>query len=400
MRAPRRLPRRHTPAQPFLPCRRPRSSAPVSAAVYTHIPLTTPLIADVIAATAAAAADGSSPPPLAPGTPTSIAHNFGPGSLGMRLKEGRGYLAPAFISQFLDDPSGGPGQAQRSGSLRPGDVLVRVGETSVEDYTYDEAVELVRTAARPIMLHFKRYPGPAVVSASSGSVTAEQSRGAPAPRAEAPAQQRAPAAAAAAAPASGAASAAPATGGSASRERRRSSVTVGELAPAPGHKGGLQLPVGNSTVTFPAEQVQHFDALLARASPGAVTAGKVEGQAAAAYLRKSQLSSATLQHVWRLACGGRSLPALSRSQWFLAMRLVALAQRSGDEALQSAGPKTLDAQGANAGPASPPFVLVSAPYVCDCAAELVPKFEGEPTMEHLADAAQEAGQGEEEDMFL
>lgn len=372
-----------------------RSVTSVSANVYHHIPLTTPLIADVIRATATAAAEGTSPPALAPGTPTSIAHSFGPGSLGLRLKEGKGHLAPAFISQFLDDPAGGPGQAQRSGALRPGDVLVRVGNTSVEDLSYDQAVELVRTTARPAMLHFKRYPGPAVVSAPAAPPAADESGAA---HAEAAPQQPSRQAADAATDTAGASGAAGAADGAASRERRRSSVTVGELTSASGHKGGLQLPVGNSSIVFPAEQVQHFDALLSRASPGAVTAGKVEGQAAASYLRKSQLSSTTLQHVWRLACGGRSLPALSRSQWFLAMRLVALAQRDGDAALQSAGPKALDAQGENRPPdrcqtASGPLTLVRG-------AELVPKFEGEPTMEHLADAAQEVGQGEEEDTFL
>ena len=56
--------------------------------------------------------------------------------------------------------------------------------------------------------------------------------------------------------------------------------------------------------------------------------GVIEGALGASFLRRSELSDETLREVWRLACGGKSKPSMTREPWFLAMKMIAMAQQS------------------------------------------------------------------------
>ena len=56
--------------------------------------------------------------------------------------------------------------------------------------------------------------------------------------------------------------------------------------------------------------------------------GVIEGALGASFLRRSELSDETLREVWRLACGGKSRPSMTREPWFLAMKMIAMAQQS------------------------------------------------------------------------
>lgn len=53
------------------------------------------------------------------------------------------------------------------------------------------------------------------------------------------------------------------------------------------------------------------------------------GRPGATFLRRSGLTNDQLREIWRLACGGRSKPQLTKDDWFVAMKLVALVQTTG-----------------------------------------------------------------------
>ena len=55
----------------------------------------------------------------------------------------------------------------------------------------------------------------------------------------------------------------------------------------------------------------------------------VGGGEGSAFLSRSKLPKEMLREVWRLACGGQSKATLSRECWFVACKLVALAQAEG-----------------------------------------------------------------------
>jgi sorting nexin-1/2 len=57
--------------------------------------------------------------------------------------------------------------------------------------------------------------------------------------------------------------------------------------------------------------------------------GMVDGSSGASFLRRSNLPNDTLRAIWQGASGGRSVPALGRSQFFVALKLVAMAQADG-----------------------------------------------------------------------
>lgn len=71
--------------------------------------------------------------------------------------------------------------------------------------------------------------------------------------------------------------------------------------------------------------------------------GTVKGAEGAAFLRRSDLPDDQLREVWRLASGGKSRRALGLENWFLAMRLIAFAQKTGELDLERmvAGTETL-----------------------------------------------------------
>jgi len=84
---------------------------------------------------------------------------FAPGKLGMRLARpsqgaaGKGSFT-AQVAAFLQDEGDDVGQAEASGRVRVGDMIVRVNGESAILIDYDAVVELLRTAARPLVVHF------------------------------------------------------------------------------------------------------------------------------------------------------------------------------------------------------------------------------------------------------
>jgi hypothetical protein len=82
---------------------------------------------------------------------------FGPGKLGMRLARplqggGKGSFSAqlaAFIPSAQD-----PGQAESSGRVRAGDMVVRVAGESAILLDYDAVVEALKVAPRPLVVHF------------------------------------------------------------------------------------------------------------------------------------------------------------------------------------------------------------------------------------------------------
>ena len=80
------------------------------------------------------------------------------------------------------------------------------------------------------------------------------------------------------------------------------------------------------TVAFAEKDVELFDRLFRIVDSN--DDGVIEGALGASFLRRSRLSDETLREVWRLACGGKSRPSMTREPWFLAMKLIGMAQQN------------------------------------------------------------------------
>ena len=55
----------------------------------------------------------------------------------------------------------------------------------------------------------------------------------------------------------------------------------------------------------------------------------IEGKAGAIFLRRANLSNDINKEIWRLASGGKSKNGLCKESWYIAMKLVGLAQSTG-----------------------------------------------------------------------
>ena len=62
--------------------------------------------------------------------------------------------------------------------------------------------------------------------------------------------------------------------------------------------------------------------------------GYIQGAEGASFLRRAGLENDANREIWRLACGGKSQNKLNKDSWFLAMKLVGLAQNTGRCKLQ------------------------------------------------------------------
>ena len=91
--------------------------------------------------------------------------------------------------------------------------------------------------------------------------------------------------------------------------------------------GTLTLACNEGHITFSREEAQAYRLLYLVADVDCVgTVSRAEGLA---LLRFSRLPDAVLAEVWRLACGGDgAATTLSFDGWFVAMKLIALAQRT------------------------------------------------------------------------
>ncbi|CAM9716415.1 unnamed protein product [Ectocarpus sp. 4 AP-2014] len=81
---------------------------------------------------------------MAPAT-TSLA--FCPGPLGLELEpvwEAGGRAIGCRVAGFKSSPDGSAGQGQRTGAVRPGDVLTGVGDVPVGDMSFEKIVALLR----------------------------------------------------------------------------------------------------------------------------------------------------------------------------------------------------------------------------------------------------------------
>jgi hypothetical protein len=58
--------------------------------------------------------------------------------------------------------------------------------------------------------------------------------------------------------------------------------------------------------------------------------GEIGGAEGASFLRRSSLDDGVLREIWRVASGGTSKPKLARDDFFVACKLVALAQARGE----------------------------------------------------------------------
>lgn len=204
------------------------AAVPLSAHVRTDVALTAPMLPNLGDVDSASFVD--------------VSYAFAPGALGLRLKEGRGTSAPCFIAQFVADPRGGPGQAEKGGVLRVGDVLTRISGQSVADLSYDEVVALIREAPRPVTVHFRRYVPRRAPAHAQPAAHAHLDRADDPPLAAAVAQP----AASAAGGGEGRDSAAGDADADAAGTKRSA---VGELRVLDG--GAMALPIGKHELTFP-----------------------------------------------------------------------------------------------------------------------------------------------------
>lgn len=100
----------------------------------------------------------------------------------------------------------------------------------------------------------------------------------------------------------------------------------GRLSPTSNKLNYYQVPVGEvgENISFTLSEVENFDMIFRIVDSN--EDGIVEGAVGASFLRRSNLSDQVLRDVWRLACGGNSKPSMTRDLWFIALKLVALAQ--------------------------------------------------------------------------
>lgn len=84
----------------------------------------------------------------------------------------------------------------------------------------------------------------------------------------------------------------------------------------------LHLPEGN--VVFTKKEVHRYS--LLHTILDSDNDGLIGGAEGAAFLRRSGLDDSALKEIWRLASGGTSKANLTRDDFFLACKLVAVAQ--------------------------------------------------------------------------
>ena len=84
-----------------------------------------------------------------------------------------------------------------------------------------------------------------------------------------------------------------------------------------------------SAATSHAPTLPHSQILFLPPSLCVIVALPPPGRPGATFLRRSGLTNDQLREIWRLACGGRSKPQLTKDDWFVAMKLVALVQTTG-----------------------------------------------------------------------
>jgi len=90
-------------------------------------------------------------------------------------------------------------------------------------------------------------------------------------------------------------------------------------------KGGLLLKLKNDNcVCFSKAEALYYDMLFTLVDSD--EDGYIRGPEGAVFLRRASISDDILREVWRHACGGSSRPCLGMEEWFLALKLVALAQ--------------------------------------------------------------------------
>lgn len=72
---------------------------------------------------------------------------FEPGPIGMKLEpisESQGKEIGCRVLQFINLPSGQQGQAEQSGKISPGDVLIQVNHTNVISWTYPDVIRYLK----------------------------------------------------------------------------------------------------------------------------------------------------------------------------------------------------------------------------------------------------------------
>ena len=87
---------------------------------------------------------------------------------------------------------------------------------------------------------------------------------------------------------------------------------------------GFTLTLPGGSVSFSEAEGRLFSALFTLVDRSETdTIGGAEG---ACFLARSRLEKPVLREIWRLACGGQSKSTLAREEFYVAMKLVSLAQ--------------------------------------------------------------------------
>lgn len=100
-----------------------------------------------------------------------------------------------------------------------------------------------------------------------------------------------------------------------------------------GEPAGWVLKLTKGRVPFTRKEGDYYDGLFEMLDTGGD--GTVAGTEGAMFLRRSGLGTDLLREVWRISSGGKSRSSLKRENWFLAMKLVALAQKTGEASIDA-----------------------------------------------------------------
>ena len=101
---------------------------------------------------------------------------FGPGSLGLTLRSQKdGGASEAVVADFKPGKDGTYGPAKQSGLIDIGDWVSKIDGESVFESGYDAIVYKLKTADRPVLVHFLGYApaGKQAYNTDDGENTAE-----------------------------------------------------------------------------------------------------------------------------------------------------------------------------------------------------------------------------------
>jgi hypothetical protein len=85
--------------------------------------------------------------------------SFESGPLGIILKNTTSKYGSSIVDGFNANPDGSIGAAEKGGVISSGDIVSRINGVSVTGSSYDEVIALIKSAPRPVTIHFLRKRG-------------------------------------------------------------------------------------------------------------------------------------------------------------------------------------------------------------------------------------------------